>query len=364
MRRRPRLPLSRLQVDTVQRVLVINSTALGDLLFSTPALRALKERYPAWEVDILMQPGLKPLVQDNPYLTQCWTFPGRSRRLLTLGRQLRARGYDLVIILHGNDPEASLLAWLSGSPFIIGSARSPLSFSYSHGVASGGLLEHAIEKRLNFVRPLGADAADTRMEIFLPPPVKKEAARIVQEHFGGIPTCLIALHPGGSDAYKQWPLGSFATLGRFLQETYGAHLLIIGNRSERPLGEELARQIGAPALVTGGHYNLLTVAALLHNCHLLVGNDSGPLHLGLALKTPSIGVLGADDPRRIGPYRVSWGACLFKEDACPRNPCITKRCPRSVCLEAIRPEEVIRLIQDWWALHYLPAAPKGEAHGG
>ena len=138
MHRRPPHPLSELKVDKVQRVLLINSTALGDLFFSTPAIRCLKEHFPAWELDILVQPGLKSLLQHDPHLTHCWIFPGRNLRLLQLARELRTRNYDLVIILHGNDPEASLLAWLTGSPFIIGSSKSPLSFAYSYGVASGG----------------------------------------------------------------------------------------------------------------------------------------------------------------------------------------------------------------------------------
>ena len=119
-----------------------------------------------------------------------------------------------MIILHGNDPEASLLAWLSDSPFLIGSSKSPLSFAYSYGVPSGDPLEHAIERRLNFVRPLGVEVDDKRMAIFLPAAIKEEAAKILTEHFGGLPTMLMALHPGGSEPYKHWPLPNFVILGR------------------------------------------------------------------------------------------------------------------------------------------------------
>ena len=354
MHRRPSRPLSELQIDKVQRVLLINSTALGDLLFSTPAIRCLKENFPAWELDILVQSGLKTLLQHNPDLVHCWNFPGRNLRLLKLAKQLRTRNYDLVIILHGNDPEASLLAWLTASPFIIGSSKSPLSFAYSYGVSSGCLEEHAIEKRLNFVRPLGVKVDGKRMEIFLPAVVRKEAYRILTKHFGSFPAMLVAFHPGGSAPYKRWPLNNFALLGKFLKQVYNAQFLLISTKEERNLAQSLANRIDAPALVTGGYYDLLTVAALLGQCHLFVGNDSGPLHLALALQTPSIGLLGADDPKRIGPYQVDWGSFIFKEEACLRNPCLTKRCPRPQCLETIGPEEVIRLIQEWWQPKFLP----------
>jgi ADP-heptose:LPS heptosyltransferase len=354
VRLRPRASLSQLNVASVQRVLLINSTALGDLLFSTPAIRSLKETFPAWGLDILINPGLKSLVQDDPKLAHCWPFPGRNLQLLKLARKLRDRQYDLVIILHGNDPEVSLLAWLTGSPYIIGSGKSPLSFAYTYAVPPGGPEEHAIDRRLNFVRPFGVEVANKRMELFLPVQVKAEAARTLAEYFGGPPSRLMALHPGGSESYKHWPLDNFVALGKFLHEAYQAQFVIISSGAERHLAQTLADGLGVPALVTGGRYNLVTVAAFLSQCHLFVGNDSGPLHLALALQVPCIGLLGADSPQRIGPYQVDWGISVFKGEACHRNPCLTKRCSRTICLEAIHPEEVIRLIQQWWEPKFLP----------
>lgn len=362
IRRRPPRPLSGLNPARVGRVLLINSTALGDLMFSTPALRALKERFPAWEVDLLVQPGLKSLVLADPRVSRCWTYPGGWLEFFTVARRLQERNYDLVIILHGNDPEVTLLAWLTRAPYLIGSGKSPLSFAYSHRVPAGGPGEHAIERRLNFVRPLGISGADRRMEVFLPPGVRVQAGQIFQEHFGTVPPLLIALHPGGSDQYKRWPLDHFALLGKYLYDTYGACFFVISSSAERELARSLADRIGAPALVSGGGFDLLMVAGLLSHCRLFVGNDSGPLHLALALQVPSLGLLGADDPRRIGPYRVDWGVAIFKDEACPRNPCLTRRCPRPLCLEAIAPEEVFGLVQQWWAPKFWQARAGGAVH--
>ena len=131
VRRRPPRPLSSLEPDKVRRALLISSTALGDTLFSTPAIRALKERYPAWELDFLGHRVFGSLLVHNPQVSRLFAYPGRNRRLLHLVRELRGRDYDLVIILHGNDPEATLIAHLTGAPYIIGSAGSPLAFAYS-----------------------------------------------------------------------------------------------------------------------------------------------------------------------------------------------------------------------------------------
>ena len=136
VRRRPPRPLTELDPAKVRRVLLISATALGDTLFSTPAIRALKERFPAWELEVLGHRVFGTLLAHNPYVARLWAYPGRNRRLLRLVRELRGRHYDLVIILHGNDPEATLVAHLTGGPFIIGSAGSPLAFAlFRRGLA-------------------------------------------------------------------------------------------------------------------------------------------------------------------------------------------------------------------------------------
>ena len=124
VRRRPPRALSELDLSGVRRVLLLNATALGDLLFSTPTFRALKETYPHWQLDVLVHPRYRDLLAHNPHLSRLWLYPGRGLHLPTLMRQVRQQHYDLVVILHGNDPEATLIARAAGTPFIIGSANS------------------------------------------------------------------------------------------------------------------------------------------------------------------------------------------------------------------------------------------------
>ncbi|HZE21394.1 MAG TPA: glycosyltransferase family 9 protein [Desulfobaccales bacterium] len=352
-RRRPPRPLADLDPVKVRRVLIISSTALGDTLFSTPALRALKARFPAWELEVLAHRVFGVLLAHNPNVARIFIYPGRNRRLLQLIQDLRSRAYDLVVILHGNDPEATLLAHLTGSPFIIGSARSPLAFVYATAVAPSGPYEHAIERRLNYVRLLGADTGDKRMDLPLPVEELQHSGAILTKSFGQKPPLLIAFHPTGSDPYKWWPAASFVELGNFLYDAYQAALLIISGTADRPQAEAIAARLAGPTLVTGGRYPLLTVAALLSRARLLVANDSGPLHMGLALGVPTIALLGADDPRRVGPYGVDWGIALHKrQEACNQEPCLLKKCPQNFCMEAISVAEVEEMIKTWWEPRY------------
>ncbi len=347
LRRRPPRPLAELEPRRLRRVLLLNFTGLGDLLFSTPAIRALKSTYPEWQLELLVHARFASLAEHNPHLTRLWHYRGRAG-ILRLMAQLRT-GFDLAVILHGNDPEATLLARASGAPFIIGSARSPLAFAYSAAVRRLDPLEHAIEHRLNYVRLLGAETADKRMELFLPPGEDARAEAVLTRHFGALPSRLMALHPTGSGSYKRWPLENFASLGAYLYERYQAPLLVISSSKDRPVAEALAARLPGPSLVTGGRFPLLTVAALLRRARLLVANDSGPLHMALALRVPSIALIGADHPARIGPYQVEWGTYLYrKEEGCPEDPCLNRKCPDNRCLQAIKVQEVIRTIEAWW----------------
>jgi ADP-heptose:LPS heptosyltransferase len=349
VRRRPPRPLSELDLPAVRRVLILNATALGDLLFSTPTFRAVKETYPYWQLDVLVNPRYQDLAAANPNLSRLWLYPGRGATLFTLMRQVRQQHYDLVIILHGNDPEATLIARAAGTPFIIGSAHSLLAFAYSATISHPDPFEHAIERRLAYARLLGAYTTNRHMDLPVPAPELQRAHGLLVQHFGTLPNLLVALHPTGSAPYKWWPQERYAELGKFIQERYQAPILIISGQKDRPTAEQLAAQLPGPTLVTGGRYPLLTVAGLLTYCRLLVANDSGPLHMALALGVPTIALLGADHPARIGPYQVDTATYLYaKESACPEPDCLTRRCPDNLCLQAITTEDVITTLQTWW----------------
>jgi ADP-heptose:LPS heptosyltransferase len=364
VRRRPPRPLEELDFSAVQRVLLLNATALGDLLFSTPVFRALKETYPHWQLDVLVHPRSQDLAAPNPNLSRLWLYPGRGAGLVNLMRQVHQQHYDLVAILHGNDPEATLIAWAAGTPFIIGSAHSPLSFAYSATISHPDPFEHAIERRLAYARLLGANTRNRHMDLRVPTPELQRARDILMQQFGSLPELLIALHPTGSAPYKWWPQERYVELGKFIQERYQATILIISGKKDRPAAEQLAAQLPGPTLVTGGRYPLLTVAGLLTHCRLLVANDSGPLHMALALGVPTIALLGADHPARIGPYQVDTATYLYsKESACMEPDCLTRLCPDNLCLQAITTQDVISTIQTWWEPRFFGKKDEGGGPG-
>jgi ADP-heptose:LPS heptosyltransferase len=329
----------------IKRILLLTTTAIGDTLFSTPAIRAVKETYPDKEVHVLVHVRNKMLLQENPFIDKLFLYHGKRKNIISLFRQLQSQTYGLVIILHSNDPEALPLAWATGAPIIIGPGTSRFAEFLSNRVFCYDDNRHAIERRLDFARIIGADTVNKKMDLFMPLATEEKADQILRVKWFGNIQPLIGLHPTGSGDYKWWPKNYFSTLLQRLSETYEARFIIFSTPSESVVARTIAGNLEKETLVIQGQYNLLESAALMKQCALMIANDSGPLHMALALGIPTLALIGADSPLRIGPYQASDSTYLYrKEEVCSEERCLNQKCRDNRCLKAITPEEVLQVI--------------------
>jgi lipopolysaccharide heptosyltransferase II len=334
-------------LEGIKRILLMTTTAIGDTLFSTPAIRAVKETYPDKEVHVLGHVRNQLLLQENPYIDRLLLYHGKRKRIATLFRQLKEQRYDLVIILHSNDPEALPLAWATRAPFIIGPGTSRFAEFLSNRVYCQDDNRHAIERRLDFVRVIGADTVNTKMDLFLPATWEERADHILKAKWSDRIQPLIGLHPTGSGAYKWWPAKNFSSLAQELVNRYQARFIIFSSSKEAAVSRSISEKLGNGVLLAQGEYDLLEAAALMKKCRLFIANDSGPLHMALALGVPTLALIGADSPLRIGPYQVSNSVSLYKkEEVCQEPHCLNQGCRDNQCMKAISPEEVLTVIEN------------------
>ncbi len=323
----------------------MTTTAIGDTLFSTPAIRAVKETYPEKEVHVLCHQRYALLLKENPHIDRLLFYRGKARGLLSLVRSLREQQYDLVIILHSNDPEAVPLAWATRAPYLIGSGTSRFAPFLSQGIVCRDENRHAIEQRLDLVRAAGADTADRRMDFFLPAGWEPKVRRMLNDFWGGGVQPVIGLHPTGSGRYKWWPADYFVDLGNRLFDRYGCRFVLFSSKSEASAAQAIASRMKAPVLNTEGRFDLAITGGLIRSCSLFIANDSGPLHMALALRVPTLALIGADSPLRIGPYQSENAVSLYKkEEVCDLPRCLNEKCLDNRCLKQIRPEEVLQVI--------------------
>ena len=306
---------------TARRVLVIRPDHLGDLLFITPALRALRQRYPGTHITALVGPWGAPALANNPHVDEIirLPFPGFSRQpkpspwqpyglLRRWARQLRGH-YDLAFILRFDHWWGALLAYLASVPQRVGYAVPEVTPFLSHAVPySGG--RHEVEQNVRLIdggaldmhpsdHPSTTDAPGHHPLEFHIPQHAIAWARDLWRN-----TRPIAIHPGAGAAVKLWRTERWTAVADALTNATGARILLTGSETERPLCLEIAAQMETEALVMAGKTTLDQLAATFADCRLVLGLDSGPLHLAVAVGTPTVHLYGPVDPAAFGPWGV------------------------------------------------------------
>jgi ADP-heptose:LPS heptosyltransferase len=306
--RRPR-PLAEFDPAHVRRILVVSSTAIGDTLFATPAWRALRQRYATARIVGHLRDKVVPLFADNPHLDAIIPYAGGYRRFLSTIAALRRERFDVALIFHGIGPQAIPMAVLSGAPFVV---RIPNSSAYgyllSNAEASPENLpypdEHAIRCRLRIAGMVDAKSDDVRM--VLPVPTSdQEAATALLAQAGVEPQApLLGLVPGAAAAFKCWPAHRFVAAAKHLLEGRpGWRVVVLGSARERRLALEVARGVGPAAVSLAGLSNLRVLRGAIAKLRLLVTNDTGPLHVAVAIGVPTVSLFGATDSRGTGPVQ-------------------------------------------------------------
>jgi lipopolysaccharide heptosyltransferase II len=330
----------------IRRILLVSSTAIGDTLLSTPAFRSMRLAYPQAHISLLAHAGLIELFADNPDIDEVIPYHGGFKRFFRLAWQLRGQRFDLACILHGNEPQATPLAYLSGAPFIFklpNTSQFRFLLTNRERVEQWEDLGHGIDQRLSVAYLAKGAPTDRRMTL----PVNSEAEGAVTQWLSGrgaaAATPLAAFQPGASTHSRRWAPSRFIELGRrLLDADAGLRIVLTGSPAERALAERIAEGIAdARVIVAAGELPLRLLPALLKRCATLVSGDTGPMHVAVAVGTPVVALFAVSDHRRSGPppgderhiVIQKWRTC---------DPCLSKRCPydEPICMENISVDEV------------------------
>jgi len=289
-----------------KRVLLVRLGSLGDIVHALPALVTLKENFPGWELDWLVERRWRDLLQGNPCLTRIIEFDTLKWRTAPLSAaswgefkaavgELRERRYDGALDLQGAIKSA-IACRLSGAMQVIGLERPWLrepiaSVFYSRRVSTSAA--HIVEANLALAAALGA--ARPVVQFPLPP---GDASALPSELLHG---AFAVINPGAGWAAKQWSASGYAAVCDDLEERYGLPVVINCGPGEAGLSEAVrsACRQAQPGTYCG---SLAGLIALLRRAHLMIGPDTGPLHLAAALGVPTVALFGPTDPKRNGPY--------------------------------------------------------------
>jgi ADP-heptose:LPS heptosyltransferase len=298
------------------RILLVRLREIGDVVFTTPALAALRHHFPHAHLTYLVEPLAAPVVASNPRVDDVIVAP-RTHLLsdLALGRRLRAARYDLAIDFHGG-PRASLLTWLSGAAVRVGYDVPGRGWMYTRRVSRPRAIRprHAVQNQWDLLEAVGIAAADAdRFAVEMP--VDAGAATAVADRLktAGLRSTdrLIVVHVSAGNPFRRWPQRSFAEVVAALVSRHAdATVIVTSGPSERDAAgrviDEARGQLPVESrtrVLATHEFSLPDLRAVLDRAALFIGGDSGPLHIAATSAVPIVGLYGPTQPVRSAPWR-------------------------------------------------------------
>ncbi len=326
---------------SINKILLINLAFIGDVILSTPVARALRERYPAAQIDFMTIPLSADIARLNPYINNVIAYDKRGKHrqlgaLWQLIRYLRSQKYDLAISTNFA-PRGAMLAWVSGIPYRVGYRAQHGEWFLTHvASAERSAVKHEAENQLDVLKPLGISTKDASLVLRLDKTDEDQVAAKVKKTEG---KPLVIICPYGSYWKKSWTTDGYIALVKELSQY--ADCCLIGGPGEREQLENINEQTGNKAQVFGGTLTLGQLSALISIAALLITVDTGPLHIAQAVGTPVLALFGPTDPKGWGPRG---GDCAVIYHPSPCSPCWGKGdCPDHICMMAIATDEVTGL---------------------
>ena len=357
------------------RILIANPFGIGDVLFSLPFLYALRERDPKGYIGYLCNRRTEELVTSSFPIDMHWTFEKDEWRVLW--RRSKKKALQQLIQFPKAIQKERFeffvdfsLGWHYGLGALLAGIPRRIGFDFrgrgrflTEKLPLAGFHEKPVAEYLLDLLPfLGLSRPQQiRTDLSLPKEAQEEAGRTLSS-LGISPTRpFVCIVPGGGASwgpnaiFKQWAPEQFAQAADRIADHFKAQILIIGDESEAPLCEKVRSLMREKASCATPIPKLLLLAGIFKKADLLLGNDSGPMHLGAAVATKTVTIFGPVDARVYGPYSASLNGFLHrtvtKGLAC--RPCYQgfrfPPCPwNNACLKHLSNEEVFDVVRKCW----------------
>jgi len=336
-----------------QRILLILLAPIGDTLFATPAIRALRQAYPRATIGAVTWDSNRAVLENNPDVDELLVHPSGRDWWRTPGflQGVRAQRFDLAVHFA---PFHDYYRLLTG---IREHLRMPVPWLFwllPHRNRRWRL-KHARDHYLQVLRPLGLTPADNRPVLKISGQQEAFAASYLTQNGHRPGDLLVGIHAGGSGfrGAKRWSPKGFAWVARELGREAHVRLVFFGDGGDRELAGAVV-EAGVPDgfINTCGRVSLSGAIGLLSRLNLFIGNDSGPLHLAAALDVPAVGIYGPTNVMNFHPLG-EYARVVFGPVACPANHGFVgnrplwdwRRCSGE-CLDSVDPADVLSTARD------------------
>ncbi|MGO9089213.1 MAG: glycosyltransferase family 9 protein [bacterium] len=353
-----------------QKILVLRLSAVGDVIRTLPAVKALKEHRPSSFITWIVEEPSRALLESQPEVDEVILFPRKrwTRGIKSLKgiwatfgemrgfvKDLRRRKFDIVLDFHGI-LKSGVLSFLSGSPKRIGyDRRSTKEGNFLFSNVKAMLPQHKVsrfQRNLALLKGMGVEVEGSKYRLHIPPEDREYMGSFFKASSAFVNRPLIAIHPGTSQKafFKRWMPDQYAQLADRLVRELNASVLFTWGDEELGWVESIRKQMKEPSLLAPKTESLTQLGELYRNCDLYIGGDTGPMHIASLMGIPAVVIYGPTDPIENEPFGNH--IKVRKEVGC--SPCHEYSCKKLDCIRAVSANEVFKATKE--ILGILPSS--------
>jgi ADP-heptose:LPS heptosyltransferase len=336
-----------------KHLLIILVAGIGDLVMASKSFRALKKGFPDAYLHLLTSTEAAPLAANYPYLNDVWSFPMRQWRsrksavLEMVKTVLRLRGIQFetavnlyrVVSWSGALRMGLLFGVLNSKTKAGHDSKGFGMFLHKKAPAETFQKRHFVDAMMDIVLLAGGVPDSDGIEVFWDRRVEKKWDPLFKDE-SPRRMIRIGINPGSDRPEKRWDPQRYALVADRLGEKPDAAIFILGGPGEECIASTMQDAMSHPARSLAGKLTVDELAYLLSRLDLLITNDSGPMHMAAAVKTPVVALFGPEDPIYTRPYTSPDLYRIVQKDLSCR-PCTRKKCGRPLCMDMVEPDEVL-----------------------
>jgi len=352
-----------------KKILIINTFGIGDVLFTTPLVRNIRNSFKDMFLGYLCNIRTFRILETNPnidkvfifekdYFRQTWQESKIKclKKFSNLLNRIKKEKFDAVVDL-SLGRHYSFFCWLVGIKKRIGFNYKNRGFFLTDKINIDGYeRKHVVEYYLDLLKYLGINYKDAHLDLFIPDQLRDWSDKFLADNGIDNKDIVVAIVPGGGaswgkDAFlKRWYSQGFAKVADKLSKENKIKILVLGDPKERDLCESVVKQMESEAFQCCGKTDIMQFASLLSRCNLAITNDGGPLHVAVAVGTKTVSIFGPVDDKVYGPYPRSNRHKVMRTDlSC--QPCYHRfklpPCDKDrECLKSINIEQVYQAAKE------------------
>ena len=342
-------------LTNIKEILVIRTAYIGDVIMTLPILKPLKNLYPDARITFLTSSSARDVFRNNPYVDSILTYDAfwfyrkglkeAVKDYLKFLKILRSKTYDLVIEARADIRDILLLTYLSKSRYRVSYKVGGGGYLLTHAVPFEEI-KHRINYHLDIIKFLGSNIHEIEWGMYVGSEEQNAADLLLLREGINRTDLLVGIHPGSRKELKSWFSDRFAKLADTIITEYDAQIVFTGSPEEKEFIDRIIIKMDRAAVNLAGETDLRLLSGIIGKLDLFICNDSAPLHIASAMKTPTVAIFGPSKSKETGPYG-NIHRVVEKDFPC-RFSCDEDVCKHQAykeCMEKIEVNDVLEAVR-------------------